>query len=428
MDALGAAGSEYRWNFYKNGFSGEVVDESVAKIVAFLDMAQQFIEHSLRANKRSDNLYHAYNILQPGEQRASISHLYEMLEGQVAMLSSGLLSAEESLALLQALRNSSLYQPEQRSYILYPDRSLPGFLEKNKLTQAQVQGVALLAALVERQDKSILTRDVSGVYHFNGLFRNYHDVSRALETLKRQAQYAELVEADHEKIEALFEETFHHNEFTGRSSTFFAYEGLGSIYWHMVSKLLLAAQDTALRYRQALCAPALLESYQDIRQSLSFNKSPQVYGAFPTDPYSHTPKGRGARQPGMTGSVKEVILARQAELGLSIKNGRLVFDLLLLERSELLPTPAVFSYLDLNGQEQKIDLKAGCLAYTICQVPIVLEAADEMMILVKFTNGNLQRVDGNTLDDNNSRHIFLRDGAIQSLIVSFPLGASMFHQ
>ena len=32
--------------------------------------------------------------------------------------------------------------------------------------------------------------------------------------------------------------------FTGRSGAFYKYEGLGSIYWHMVSKLLVAVQET----------------------------------------------------------------------------------------------------------------------------------------------------------------------------------------
>ena len=62
---------------------------------------------------------------------------------------------------------------------------------------------------------------------------------------KRQPRYAPFVEAEYEPIRTLFEETFHHDQFTGRSSTFFAYEGLGSVYWHMVSKLLLAAQEAA---------------------------------------------------------------------------------------------------------------------------------------------------------------------------------------
>ena len=114
------------------------------------------------------------------------------------------------------------------------------------------------------------------------------------------------------RSESLFEDVFHHAEFTGRSGTFFAYEGLGSIYWHMVSKLLLAVQETIIRTRGESSTSALMEKYADIRKGLSFNKTPDVYGAFPTDPYSHTPKGQGARQPGMTGMVKEEILTRQS--------------------------------------------------------------------------------------------------------------------
>ena len=76
-----------------------------------------------------------------------------MLEGQVAILSSGLLIGEESLALLESLRHSALYQADQHSYILYPDRDLPGFLEKNCLTRrAGAVGLSLLAALVEARD------------------------------------------------------------------------------------------------------------------------------------------------------------------------------------------------------------------------------------------------------------------------------------
>jgi hypothetical protein len=419
MDALGEAGSDYRCSFYQNGFSGEFTSLTVKEIVAFLDLAQHYVEHSLRANRRDDNMYHAYNILHLDGRRASISRLYVMLEGQVAVLSAGLLSGEESLALLQALRNSSLYKADQQSYILYPDRTLPGFLEKNCLTQDQVNSVGLFTKLGKTQDQSIITRDINGVYHFSGHIRNFRDVSRALEVLKRQPRYAQLVEADFEKIKVLFEEIFHHDEFTGRSGTFFAYEGLGSIYWHMVSKLLFAVQETALRLTKEASASALMERYAEIRQGLSFNKSPAMYGAFPTDPYSHTPKGQGAKQPGMTGMVKEVILTRQAELGLSVENGRLVFDMLLLDPQELLTTPAVFSYLDVEGRHQSIELKPGSLAYSICQTPVVLKAGKSNSIEVHRSDGTLQYIEGNTLDDVNSRHIFLRDGRVHHLAVSF---------
>ena len=52
---------------------------------------------------------------------------------------------------------------------------------------------------------------------------------------------------DAEALRALYRETFDHDAFTGRSWTFFGYEGLGCIYWHMVSKLVLAVQETTWR-------------------------------------------------------------------------------------------------------------------------------------------------------------------------------------
>ncbi len=418
MDALGAAGSEYRWNFYNNGFSGEVAESSVSTIVAFLDLALEYIEQSLRANKRADNLYHSYNILHLGDSTASVGHLYEMLEGQVAILSSGLLSSDESLALLQSLRNSALYQPEQQSYILYPDRSLPGFLEKNCLTQDQVADITLIAELLEAHDHSIMTRDVNGVYHFSGHIRNFNDVSRALETLKTQPRYAELIEVEFEKIRALFEATFHHNEFTGRSGTFFAYEGLGSVYWHMVAKLLLAAQETAMRFRDDSNADALRQCYWDIRQGLGFNKSPDAFGAFPTDPYSHTPKGQGAKQPGMTGYVKEVALSRQAELGYHVEDGIIAFDAAWLDSAELLSAPGTFSYLDAQGRTLGIELQAGSLAYSICQTPVVLQGSSHAGISVHFEDGSVHTLDGLKLDSLTSSRIFRRDGSVARVIVS----------
>ena len=56
----------------------------------------------------------------------------------------------------------------------------------------------------------------------------------------------------------------------------------------MVSKLLLAAQES---YQQAVesgadatTVDALAAAYYDIRAGMGFNKTPDVYGAFPTDP------------------------------------------------------------------------------------------------------------------------------------------------
>jgi hypothetical protein len=243
-------------------------------------------------------------------------------------------------------------------------------------------------------------------------------VNLSLETLKKQPRYAELVRTESAKIVALFENIFHHDEFTGRSGTFFAYEGLGSVYWHMVSKLLLAVQETVMQARREPTAGALMEKYADIRKGLGFNKTPEVYGAFPTDPYSHTPKGQGAKQPGMTGAVKEEILTRQAELGFSIENGCLAFDFLLLDKKEFLAEPSVFAYWGVDGQQHQIELQAGCLAYSICQVPVILQASNEEWITIHLTDGRTRKIEGHVLDSANSQHIFQRDGEIHHLVVS----------
>ena len=417
MDALGQAGSDYRWIIYTQGLSGVLAHLSHDDLLAFLELAQRYIEHSLRANQRSDHLYHTYNILHLGDNSAAISHLQEMLEGQVAILSSGLLSGDESLSLLQSLRNSPLYCEDQSTYILYPYKTLPSFLSKNSLTAEQVRGLRLPPALAGAQDKTLLVRDVDGRYHFSGQLHNAKDVYNALNVLAKKPEYREMVAAESEKIAALFEDIFHHTEFTGRSGTFFAYEGLGSIYWHMVSKLLLATQETALQHQHEPASAGLVEKYNDICAGLGFNKSPAVFGAFPTDPYSHTPKGQRARQPGMTGVVKEEIIARQGEVGLVIENGCLTFNSLLINPNELLTTPVSFDYLDVTGKPQRIDLEAGCLAYTVCEVPIVIRLADTPSIEIYLTDGRMQTINGNRLDAVNSRHIFRRDGIVHHLMV-----------
>lgn len=52
--------------------------------------------------------------------------------------------------------------------------------------------------------------------------------------------------------------------------------------------------------------PCPRDKYYELRKGLGgFNKSPAVYGAFPADPYSHTPAHAGAKQPGMARTAQE---------------------------------------------------------------------------------------------------------------------------
>ena len=134
LDDLGRAGSRYREQIYGHGFSGRKDQVQVNTLLSFFSQALEWMDHTIAANQRRDGLYEAYNLICLDEpSRIQIRRLYVMLEGQVAALSSGRLSAEQSLALLQALRGSSLFRNDQYSYLLYPDRPLPRFLEKNNV-------------------------------------------------------------------------------------------------------------------------------------------------------------------------------------------------------------------------------------------------------------------------------------------------------
>jgi hypothetical protein len=314
-----------------------------------------------------------------------------------------------------------LYRADQHSYVLYPDRDLPGFLHKNRLPPDLVRKSALLTRLIEQGDGTLVVRDENGMCHFPGSYRNAKDVKRALASLSARDEYADLVDAEYDAILDLFENVFDHASFTGRSGTFFAYEGLGSIYWHMVSKLLLAVQETLLRARaqgeSSSAVQALIDAYYDIRSGIGFNKPPDVYGAFPTDPYSHTPAGQGAKQPGMTGQVKEELLARMAELGVFVGQGVLSFDTLMLRESEFTTQETTFDYIEVHGQERSIDLPPGSLAYTFCQVPIVYIRSDDDRVKVAYANGRQRQVAGRCLDVETSGHVFRRDGHVAQITV-----------
>ena len=221
----------------------------------------------------------------------SISHLDEMLEGQVAVLSSGYLKASEVLNVLDAMKKSKLFREDQYSYLLYPNKELPRFVVKNTIPEKAVEKSKLLQELLKEGNTQIITKDINGIYHFNGNFNNVNSLKSALSTLKN-TKYASLVQQEESLLLQTFEEVFNHKAFTGRSGTFYGYEGLGSIYWHMVSKLQLAVLEccfNAINTNESDdIVGRLLEHYYEINEGIGVHKSPKLYGAFPTDPYSHT--------------------------------------------------------------------------------------------------------------------------------------------
>jgi len=115
--------------------------------------------------------------------------------------------------------------------------------------------------------------------------------------------------------------------------------------------------------------------------------------------------------------VKEDFIARFAEMGVTVKNGRLGFHPHLLDRAEFLASPATFSFYDVEGQARTIDLKPGTLAFTVCQVPVVAHSAGPARIEVTRADGSTETT--LVLDAATSAAIFERTGAVRRLDVFF---------
>ena len=356
------------------------------------------------------------------ENEVKLDYLSEMLEGQVAALSAGYLQPEESLNVLNALKNSHLYRADQQSYILYPNKELPKFLEKNTISESEVSSFALIKKLENDGKLTIMNKDLFGHYHFDGNFNNANSLKQALAELKLNKDYQSLVEAEENALLNLFEKTFNHKAFTGRSGTFFAFEGLGSIYWHMVSKLHLAVYEViqdAHNHADKHIIDALTTHFREIGEGIGVHKTPQEYGAFPTDPYSHTPAHKGAQQPGMTGQVKEDVLTRIGELGLFINNGQIHLNPFLLNHNEFLNTAEYVDFISIDGIEKSIQLNENSLAFSFCQVPIIYQIANDTKIIIHYHDETSETINTLSLSKEISAEIFKRTGKISKLDVQF---------
>ena len=385
-DAAGLAGEAYRTAAYA-GFSGEKVELESEHIRLFLARILALLDRSIASNRRPDGLYHAYNLIRfEGTQALTISHLYEMLEGQVAILSSGYLSPAEAADLLDAMRASALYREDQRSYMLYPNRTLPSFFQKNTLTAEQAS-----SPLVQRLlNTALFTRDCEGEVHFNADFRNASFLEKALQGLSISTE-------EKQQLLDLYEATFHHHAFTGRSGTFYKYEGLGCIYWHMVSKLLLAVGEIIENAGADSADFVRLKAhYEAIQEGIGAHKSPAEYGSFPFDPYSHTPTHAGVQQPGMTGQVKEDIISRFRELGLRVADGALYIEPVLLREDEFCE---------------------GALRFTYCAVPFTYRKSSNRQIVLRLSNGETVALPDHCIPAEWAAHLFARDGVVAEVEV-----------
>ena len=415
LDSMGELASAYRDLVYE-GSEGQRAVVDAADALDFLRLARRFVDHSIAHSRRTDGLYHAYRLLHFSADGYEVEDLGLMLEGQVAALNSGYLDARQSLELLDTLRASPLYREDQDSYLLYPDRPIQSFLERNVVAAEWLAGSPFLQAESESPDSRYLLRDASGVVRFRAGFRNQGVLREALsgDAGIAEDQAAELLE--------LYERAFRHRQFTGRSASMFKYEGLGCIYWHMVSKLALAVSQAgteAFRSGQVAVAERLFRRFGQLRNGLGMYKSPAAYGAFPIDPYSHTPGFGGVQQPGMTGQVKEDIIARFNELGVVVAAGEIRFEPALLRRNEFLSEPATWRYVGPGGDCRE-ELPAESLAFTLCGVPVIYRLSDEPAARVRTGGARAELIEGARLGEESSRSLFRRDGAIDRIEVFLP--------
>jgi hypothetical protein len=260
--------------------------------------------------------------------------------------------------------------------------------------------------------------DVNGRVHFNGRFRNERELRTELQgdLTVSDAEADALCEA--------YEAVFRHRQFTGRSGTMYKYEGIGCIYWHMVSKLALAISEVI---KQASGGGAdaglvgnLFERLECVRDGLGIHATPARYGAFPLDPYSHTPGFAGAQQPGMTGQVKEDIISRFNELGVCISEGEIAFEPVTLRRDEFLSGPALWRY-SVGGEERREELEAGSIAFTLCGVPVIYRLAEAGAIRAFLDQEDQPEViRGTRLGQSWSRSLFRREGHVRKIEVDIP--------
>lgn len=409
LDELGRSASSYRARVY--GRPPEPARRvSVAALRGCIRAALPHLDRIVAEARRPDGLAHAYRLLRLGPVTAELDPLYVMLEGQVAALSSALAGPRDVIELVDALFDSDLYRPDQRSFLLYPNTPRPSFMDKNQVPESLV-GPAL-RSLIDG-DHGIAHRDADGSVRFGAHLRWRQDLEDALDALETacrpdRAGRSEVLEA--------YEAVFEHRAFAGRSQTMYRYEGLGCVYWHMVMKLMFRLQQRIFAAVDSGADRDLLaemvQRYRRVRAGLGPSKTVADHGAFPLDPHSHTPAHTGAQQPGMTGAVKEGILLRWGEIGLRVKDGCLGFAPVLLDPAEFLAAACPWPPL---GEAKS--LEAGTLGFTYCGSPVVYHL-DGAAPWTRATLLGGETVAGtDRLDRAVSRALFARAGAVARIDV-----------
>ena len=119
----------------------------------------------------------------------------------------------------------------------------------------------------------------------------------------------------------------------------------------------------------------------------------------------------------MTGQVKEDLISRFGELGVHVTGGQLSFVPKILRSEEFLSEPKTFNYIALNKKNVQIELQAGSLAFTYCQVPVVYSLGETSSITV-VTDSSTSTIEGIDLGKEWTNELFQRTGKVLRLEVT----------
>ena len=124
----------------------------------------------------------------------------------------------------------------------------------------------------------------------------------------------------------------------------------------------------------------------------------------------------------MTGQVKEEILTRFGELGVQVEDGHGALPAGAAAADRVPDGTRRLSLTTMSrGEARSIEVPAGGLAFTFCQVPIVYRLTDkESWIRVTTSDGTTSSIAGDRLDADRSRALFDRTGTLSRIEVGIP--------
>ncbi len=371
LDEMGDVFSVYRKRVYDCGFSGKS-NLQTKDILLFISYADKLVEYTIAKN--SGDVYVSYNLL---KEDFSFVPMKTMFEGQSAIIASGALSAGEVCNLISSIKEELYFEPGGY-HTLYPIKTTTKFFDKNILSK----DFKVIDEIVE----------IDG----DGNLRFKADITTEQVLLERCAKKM-LSELETQKLCEEYERLFGHKRFNGRSDVMYKFEGIGCAYWHQNAKFALGVLETAQSaHESGEDITEIYRQYHKILDGFIYRKTPEECGAFPTEPYSHTSYNRKSEQPGMTGQVKESIIMRRGELGVSVTDGQISFSPEFLRQEEF---------------TENCEVVFSCYGVEICYKP------SNKKCLIAHTANGTQEQSSMKLDKELSCDIFERSGYVQRVEV-----------